>query len=76
MSRPKLFKKFSSKDDASKSNPASKAFADDQENVPQTFTSDNPLPTYPDGLKEAWGATHRELPQAQGAEKLLNNIGG
>ena len=45
-----------------------------------TVTSDNAITGHSDGLglKEAWTAAHqdRNRPQARGAERLLNKIGG
>jgi hypothetical protein len=72
MPTPKLFKKFSSKNnEPSQSRPAP------DDDVPKTadVTSDAPVPGYSDSLTEAWAAAHRELTQAQGAEKVLNEIG-
>jgi hypothetical protein len=78
MPTPKLFKKFSSKTEASEGGPATDVPADDKGDVPRpiTLTSDDTIPAYSDGLKYAWAAAHRELPQAKGAEKVLNKIGG
>lgn len=76
---PKLFKKISSKSNGlSQSSSAPDVPTNDEhDDVSQTVivTSDGPVPEYSDDLKEAWAAAHQELPQAQGAEKLLNNIG-
>ena len=72
MPTPKLFKKFSSKNNnLSRSGPAL------DEDVPQTadVTSDAPVSGYSDSLTEAWAVAHRELPQAHGTEKVLNKIG-
>ena len=38
-------------------------------------TSDVATPVYSDGMKEAWAAAHKELPQVQGTEKVLSKIG-
>ena len=38
-------------------------------------TPDEATPEYSDGMKEAWAAAHKELPQVQGTEKVLNKIG-
>jgi hypothetical protein len=78
MPTPKLFKKFSSKKDASESSPAPDEPANgEKDDVPQTVavTVDSPVPGYSDSLKEAWTVAHQELPLAQGAEKILNKIG-
>ena len=40
-----------------------------------TTTSDGPIPEYSDSLKNAWAAAHQDLPQSQGAERFLNNVG-
>ncbi|KAF9781672.1 hypothetical protein BJ322DRAFT_1161455 [Thelephora terrestris] len=73
----KLFKKSHSKSNASQEHPAPDVPANDKEDVPRpiTTTSDDAVPEYSDSLKEAWAAAHRDLPKAQGAEKLLNTIG-
>ena len=74
----KLFKKSSSKGNVSDTSPAPDVPVDDEKgDSPQTLTTttDGPAPEYPDSLKEAWTAAHREFPRPQGAEKLLNEIG-
>lgn len=78
MPTPKLFKKFSSRSNASESSPAPDVPANDEKgDLSQTaaVTTDGPVPEYSDSLKDAWTAAHKELPQAKGAEKFLNKIG-
>ena len=76
MPTPKLFKKFSSKNGASESSPASDTTVNG-EGVQETITAtpEDAAPAYSDSLKEAWTAAHREPPKAGGAEKVLNKIG-
>jgi len=71
MPTPKLFEKFSSKS----SPPDVSPNAEDGASQNPTVASDNHIPGYSDGLKEAWTAAHQELPRAHGAEKFLNKIG-
>ena len=73
----KLFKKSSSKNNASETSPAPDVPADDEkgDSPRAVVTMDGPTPEYSDSLKEAWSASHRELPQARGTDKLLNEIG-
>ena len=71
-----LFKKFSSKSDAPKSPSATNVLPSVKRDVQQTMTPSDAVPAYPDSFKEAWAGAHKELPQAQGAEKFLNKIGG
>ena len=73
-----MFKKSSSKNEASSGGLTPDVSASDERDNPQAFamTSDNLVPAYSDSLKEAWGTAHQDLPQTQGAEKLLNNLGG
>lgn len=73
-----LFKKFSSKNDASENNLAPDVIANNEkDNSPQivAVTADGPVPEYSDSLKGACTAVHQELPRPQGAEKFLNKIG-
>ena len=78
MSTPKLFKSFSSKS-SSEASPVPDHVQGNgkKDGSPKTvaMTPDGPVPEYSDGLREAWMAAQRELPQAQGAEKVLNKIG-
>ena len=61
----------------SKTGPASNVPANYEDNSPQTvpMIADGSIPEYTDNQKEAWMAAHREMPQARGAEKVLNKIG-
>ena len=75
---PKMFKSSSSKSNPSETSPTPDVPADGpKKDAPQTVavTTGGPIPEYSDNLKEAWTATHRELPRAQGVEKFLNKIG-
>lgn len=73
MPTPKLFKKFSSNNNASGT---SSATSDAQpDHVPRPIV-DPSEPAYSDVLKEAWAAAHKELPEVHGADKVLNKIGG
>ena len=78
MPMPEIFKKFSSKKNASEGSPATDVPANETRDIPNPIaaTSDNTIPALSDNMKKAWAATHRELPQAQGVEKVLNKIGG
>lgn len=60
------------------SSSAADVSANDSEDARQTVsaTPDNPIPAYSDSFKAAWTAAHKEVPQAQGAQKFLNKIGG
>ena len=78
MPTPKVFKSFSSKSNPSETSPTPDVLGkEEKDGSPQTVTvnADGPIPEYSDSLKEAWMAAHREMPQAQGAEKALNKIG-
>ena len=77
MPTPKLFKKFSSKSNTPESSSTLDASPNYKEDAPQATIepSEDTIPSYSDHLKEAWEAAHKELPRAQGAEKVLNKIG-
>ena len=78
MPLPKLLKKFLSRNRASKNSPAPDVPADDKKDDPSqtdTATADGPVPEYSDSLTEVRAVPHQELPQAQGAERFLNEIG-
>ena len=77
MPTPKLFKKFSSKSNIPESGSAANVSPNDRGDLPKTATPDDDnTPAYSDDYKEAWAVAHKELPQARGAEKFLNKIGG
>ena len=73
---PSFFKKFSSKDspeDSPDEDPPTihkKEICSEKDPI-----ADPNVPQYSDAMKEAWSAANAELPQAQGAEKLLNRVG-
>ena len=71
---PNLFKKSSSKGDASESDPPSGALPNNKEKVPQTALTDpsNATPVFSDPMKKAWEASQRKLPQDKG---LLDKAG-
>ena len=77
MPTPKFFKS-SSKSNASESGSVVDVSANDNEGIPKStnVASDDAVPAYSDSFKEVWAAANRDVPQAQGAEKVLNNIGG
>ena len=78
MPTPKVFKSFSSKSNPSETSPTPDVLGNEEKDgSPQTVTvnADGPIPEYSDSLKGAWIAAHREMPQAQGTEKVLNKIG-
>ena len=79
MPLPKIFKRFTSKK-TPKSNRGVNP-APDVSKTQEKDTSSKALvtaavvPSLPDHLREAWAAANKELPQAKGAEKLLNRVG-
>lgn len=77
MPTPKFFKS-SSKSNAPESGSVVDVSADDKEGISNStnVTPGDAVPAYSDGFKEVWAAAHRDVPQAQGAEKVLNKIGG
>ena len=78
MPTPKLFKKLSSKSNSSESGTTPGVPADGEKvdfSRAVSVNADSPVPEYPESLKEAWAAAHKELPQTKGVEKFLNNIG-
>ena len=62
---------------SSENSPSSDVPANARNGVSQDLTapSDCPIPEYSDSLKETWAVAYKELPQAHGVEKLLNEIG-
>ena len=78
MPTPKLFKNSPSEsNNSSESSSAPDVPANANHGASQNLTATpaGPVPEYSDSLKEAWTVAHPELPQVQGAEKLLNKIG-
>ena len=72
MPTPKFFRKFSSKgssNDSPGENPEATIL------TPPETPAVAGAPQYSDAMKEAWSAANTELPQAQGVEKFLNNVG-
>ena len=64
------FKGSSSKNDTPKSTSIA--------NLPRNDEGPTPgdtIPAYSDSFEEAWATAYKELPQARGAEKILNKIG-
>ena len=76
---PKVFKRFASKSTLKAgrdTTTASDVPADHEKDASsKTLVVAAVIPTYPDNLKEAWAAAHKELPKAQGVEKFLNRVG-
>ena len=77
MPTPKFFKS-SSKSNVSESGSVADVPANDNEGISNStnVTPGDAVPAYSDSFKEVWAAAHRDVPKAQGAEKVLNKIGG
>ena len=79
MSTPKFFKQLSSKNAPKAGRDAGPAANDSA--IQERGTSSKyrfvpaVVPTDPANLSQAWAAVHKESPQAQGVEKVLNLAG-
>ena len=73
---PSFLKKFSSKDSSEDSPDEDPPTINKKEiHSEKNLIADPNVPQYSDAMKEAWSAANAKLPQAQGAEKLLNRVG-
>ena len=73
---PSFLKKFSSKDSPEDSPDEDPPTINKKEiRSKKNLIADPNVPQYSDAMKEAWSAANAELPQAQGAERLLNRVG-
>lgn len=76
---PRLFKKFASKSTLRASNRAATVpdvTAGHEKDVSsKTLVTATVVPVFSENLTEAWTVAHKELPEAEGTEKLLNRIG-
>ena len=80
ISMPKVFKLFSSKNAPRAGRDAANPAANDsaiheRDTSSKSLSVPTVVPTDPANLSQAWTAVHKELPQAQGAEKVLNLAG-
>jgi hypothetical protein len=73
---PRIFKRFATKNRRKPSRntkPTPDVPASHEKDTSSgTLVMSPAAPAFSDNLQEAWAAAHKELPQAGGAEKLLN----